>query len=212
MGVPMDNSGYGCLATSRAAQALRLAEPIMFWGPVAPTTETQTNPFSEMVIVDYGDIPVDPSSIERSLPSIRKHVREVAETGTIPIMVGGNHSVMYPHVLGVADVHGKKNFTIIHIDVHTDMSLENIGHYVTIGNMERLSVEERIVDGKNMLQVGQRSPGYGPDKMDWYRRNGVRVYFQAEIERRGFKEVLKDIIEDVKNGPAKFSFQSTTMS
>jgi len=203
MGVPMDNSGYGRPGTSFAAQAVRVAEVILPWGVGGITTETQVDPFTDLVMVDYGDIPVDVMSIERSLGSIRETVREVAEAGAIPIMVGGNHSIMYPHVLGVTDVHGKKNISIIHVDAHTDISSENFGHYVTIGNMVRLSVEEGLVDGKNMLAVGQRSPGYGPDKLRWYRDNGVRIYWQGEFENRGFREVLKDVVADIKAGPGK---------
>lgn len=162
----------------------------MPWGSSMWQSAVQTDPFAELVMVDYGDIPVDPNSIEASLPSIRSHVREVAETGAIPFMIGGNHAVLYPHALGVADVRGRKDFSIIHIDAHTDMSSENFGHHVNIGNMVRLSVEEGIVDGTNMLQPGQRSPAYGPDRMNWYREHGVRVYFQPAIERRGFRTVL----------------------
>lgn len=203
MGTPMDNGGYGRLGTSFAAQAVRTAEVIQPWGGLSVNTETQVNPWTELVMVDYGDIPVDPMSIERSLISIRGTVREVADTGAIPIMVGGNHSIMYPHVLGIADVHGKKNFSIIHIDAHTDISSENFGHFVTIGNMVRLSVEEGIVDGKDMLAIGQRSPGYDRKKLDWYRNNGVRIYWQGEFENRGFRETLKDVIRDIENGPGK---------
>ncbi|WP_425043307.1 agmatinase family protein [Primorskyibacter sp. S87] len=203
MGVPMDNGGYGRVGTSWAAQAVRTAEVILPWGPSGVSTETQVDPFADLVMVDYGDIPVDAMSIERSLGSIRETVREVAETGAIPIMVGGNHSIMYPHVLGVTDDYGKKSMTIIHVDAHTDMSSENLGHYVTIGNMVKLSVEEGLVDGKHMISVGQRAPGYGPDKLAWYRENNVRIYWQGEFEDRGFRNVLMDVVEDIKAGPGK---------
>ena len=101
-------------------------------------------------------------------------------------------------MLGVADVHGKGNFSIIHIDAHTNLRSENSGHYVTIDNMVRLSVGEGIVEGKDMPQVGQRSPGRGPDKLQWIMDYGVRVHFQAEIEHRGFQPVLKDFVADLK--------------
>ncbi|WP_164658482.1 agmatinase family protein [Tropicibacter sp. Alg240-R139] len=203
MGVPMDNGGYGRLGTSWGPQTLRIAEPIMPGGPVAITTELQTNPFTEMTVVDYGDVPVDPNSIEASLPNIRRYAREVAETGAIPISVGGNHSILYPLILGMQDVYGPESFTLVHVDAHTDTSKENFGHYITIGNSMYLAVEEGIVKGTDSIQLGQRSPGYGPDKMDWFRENKVRIYFQPEFETRGFKTVLKDVIEDVKKGPGK---------
>ena len=59
MGVPMDNGGYGRPGTAWAAQAVRTAEVIMPWGIAEITSETQVNPFADLVMVDYGDIPVD---------------------------------------------------------------------------------------------------------------------------------------------------------
>ena len=69
--------------------------------------------------------------------------------------------------------------------------------------MVRLSVEEGLVEGKNMIEAGQRSYGYGPNYVQWFRDNNVRIYWQGEIENRGFREVLRDIVKDIKAGPGK---------
>ncbi len=177
----------------------------MPWGADIPvwTSEVQVDPFSDLVMVDYSDVQVDPNSIEKSLPSIRRHVRDIASTGAIPLIMGGNHSIFYPIVLALTDVYGLEGFTAIHLDAHTDMSSENFGHYVTIGNGVRLSVEEGLVKGKDMLQAGQRSVGYGPDKLAWYRETGSRIYWQGEIETRGLRAVLEDMVNDIRNGPGK---------
>ena len=36
-------------------------------------------------------------------------VKEIAETGAIPMIVGGDHSLEYPDVAAIADVYGKEN-------------------------------------------------------------------------------------------------------
>jgi agmatinase len=58
--------------------------------------------------VDYGNAPIDRFSVERSMSPVRQLVREVAETGAIPVVIGGDHSLGYPDVAGVADVYGKE--------------------------------------------------------------------------------------------------------
>ena len=55
-------------------------------------------------IVDYGDAAVDNLSTERSMEHVRSLVREIAETGAVPMIVGGDHSLSYPNVAGLADV------------------------------------------------------------------------------------------------------------
>lgn len=205
IGIPMDNGSYGRPGTSHGPQQLRVGEFILPWGPGVPIwhTELQIDPADELVMVDYNDVPVDPNSIEKSMPNIRRHIRDIASTGAVPLIMGGNHSLFYPIILGLTDVYGAKNITAIHLDAHTDMSSENFGHYVTIGNGVRLVVEEGLINGKDMLQAGQRALGYGPEKMDWYRETGSRIYWQAEIERRGLHEVLKDMVKDISKGPGK---------
>ncbi len=205
LGVPMDNGSYGRPGTSHGPRHLRLGETIMPWGADIPvwTSELQVDPFSDLVMVDYSDVQVDPNSIEKSLPNIRRHVRDIASTGAIPLIMGGNHSIFYPIVLALTDVYGLEGFTAIHLDAHTDMSSENFGHYVTIGNGVRLSVEEGLVKGKDMLQAGQRSVGYGPDKLAWYRETGSRIYWKGEIETRCLSAVLEDMVNDIRNGPGK---------
>jgi agmatinase len=74
----------------------------------------------ELNVVDYGDAPIDMMSTERTMEPVRQMVREVAQTGAIPFIVGGDHSLEYPNVAGVADVYGKENVGVIHFDSHYD--------------------------------------------------------------------------------------------
>lgn len=91
------------------------------------------DPFKELKIVDYGDIAVDPLSTECSLSHIRESIRDIAKTGTIPIIVGGDHSLMYPDVAGLTDVYGKGTIGVIHFDAHYDASKHFIGHMISHG-------------------------------------------------------------------------------
>jgi arginase family enzyme len=59
------------------------------------------------VEVANGDAPIDALSVERSIAGVHKMVKEIAETGAIPVIVGGDHSLSYPNVMAITDVYGK---------------------------------------------------------------------------------------------------------
>jgi hypothetical protein len=59
------------------------------------------DPMEVLSVVDYGDFTVDNMSTEKSLAHVTAMVAETAATGAIPIMVGGDTSILYPAVKGL---------------------------------------------------------------------------------------------------------------
>ncbi len=201
MGTGMRGAAYGPMA-------LRGGRDYLGWGAFSmPHMHTMINPFEELNIVDYGDAPTDPFSTERSVHAIRDFVREVAEAEhapgqhVIPIIVGGDHSLMYPDVAALTDVYGKGNVGVIHFDAHYDASKYMLGHLITHGMPVYRLIAEGHVPGKNFIQVGLR--GYYPDKesFEWMREQGFRYHPLAEIEKRGWEAVMKDILREANDGP-----------
>jgi len=177
--------GGGYRGAAWGPMAFRASPSTVGWGAFAMDHMlTLVNPFKELIMVDYGDAPVDMLSTERSMHAIREFIRQVAAVKkkdgkhVIPIIIGGDHSLMYSDVAGLADVYGKGNVGVIHFDAHYDAS-----------------------PGKNFIQVGLR--GYYPDKesFEWMRQQGFRYHTMAEIEKRGWKDVMEDIIQEAKDGP-----------
>lgn len=195
---------FGRPGATMAASWVRMGEVLAPWGYDPTIPEIMVNPFEVLTVVDYGDIGNDPMSTERSLAHSAEIVEEIARAGVIPILVGGDHSNLYSHVVGIGRAHGKGNFTLIHIDAHADNGKPVFGHYVHIGNMNRLAVEEGWVKGENLIQAGLRSPfGYNQKSVNWFPKNNAHLYMMAEFRQRGFREVVTDIVEIVKKGPGK---------
>ena len=200
--------GAGSRGASRGPGALRLSNAeYVAWGAYSMAhMGTMVNPFTEMVMVDYGDAPVDPFSTERSMEAIREIVREVTEVEledgrhVFPVIVGGDHSLTYPNVAGVVDVYGKGNVGVIHFDAHYDATMM-MGHLITHGAWVKRLILEGHVPGKNYIQVALR--GYYPDQesFEWMREEGFRYHTMAEVERRGWPAVMEDIIKEAKDGP-----------
>ena len=165
-----------------------------------PHTHVMVDPTSELVIADYGDAPVDPESAYRSIEPIRAMVREVAETGTIPFIIGGDHSLMYPDVAGVADVYGKGKVGVIHFDAHYDAGSMGLGHNLTHGTPVRRLIEQGHVNGSNFIQVGLRGYAPGHDDLGWMREQGFRYHFMSEVEKYGWDRVMERAITEAAEG------------
>ena len=154
-----------------------------------------------LVAVDYGNSPIDPLSTERSMPPVRKLVREIAETGAIPVIIGGDHSLEYPNVAAVTDVYGKENVGVIHFDAHFDAGSGGGGHLISHGKPIRRLVEDGHILGKNYIQVGLRGYWPGEDGFNWMREHGMRYHTMAEIERDGWDIVMDRVMNEAFDGP-----------
>jgi agmatinase len=74
----------------------------------------------ELDVVDLGDVFVIPSNIEKSFDQIDRAVSWVVSHGTFPVVLGGDHSIGYPDVRGIAP-HVDGRVGIIHLDRHLDI-------------------------------------------------------------------------------------------
>lgn len=189
------------------------SEVYHMWGAFTmPELDSGLAALQELTVVDYGDAPVHPLSMEKSIPEVRKMVAEVAgielENGrrTIPIIIGGGHVLMYPDAAGLTDVYGKGNLTIVHFDAHADQAPVGFGVYNTHGNPVRQLVEDGFVDGNDIIQIGLRGPNSTDmDGVAWNRSSGLRYHMMAEIERRGWQAVVDDVLAEARaNGKPLF--------
>ena len=73
-----------------------------------------------MTLCDAGDIFTIPANIEKSFDQISNGVGYIASTGAMPIILGGDHSIGFPTVRGIA-AQTTKNIGIIHVDRHADI-------------------------------------------------------------------------------------------
>ena len=156
-----------------------------------------------LTIVDYGDVAVDNNSTERSMRHVRDIVREVAETGAIPMIVGGDHSLEYPNVAALADVYGKENVSVIHFDSHYDAWWGDEAHLINHGYPVYRLINEGHVRGADYIQVGLRSGGLDKAAFNWMREIGMRYHNMAEIERRGWDAVLDRVVAEASEDGRK---------
>lgn len=181
------------------------------FGPMAMRNEygaggidmyTMVNPTKELNIVDYGDIAVDNMSTELTVHHVRERVAEIARTGAIPFIVGGDHSLEYSNVAALADVHGKGSFGVVHFDSHFDAGQDR-PHFITHGQPVYRAVKEGHVLAKNFIQVGLRGPWPSAEGFKWMRDNGMRYHTMPEIQMRGWEETMKRALAEAREGGGK---------
>ena len=84
--------------------------------------------------------------------------------GAIPLILGGDHTVTWPDVTGVARHHGVGRISIIHFDAHADTGDIDFGSLYGHGQPMRRLIESGAARGDRFLQIGLR--GYWPEPDD----------------------------------------------
>ena len=72
---------------------------------------------------------------------IYRKVREVARTGAIPIVLGGDHSITWPSATAIAEVRRPGSIGIVHFDAHADTAAEDWGVLAGHGTPMRRLIE-----------------------------------------------------------------------
>ncbi|MGZ6269144.1 MAG: agmatinase [Candidatus Limnocylindrales bacterium] len=163
--------------------------------------QTGIEPFEWLEVVDAGDANIVPAWIERGHALIYRKIRDVARTGAIPIVLGGDHSITWPSATAVAETRRPGRIGIVHFDANADTAPEDWGVLAGHGTPMRRLIESGAVLGRNFVQVGLR--GYWPpvETFEWMKAQGMRWHLMREIEERGAEAVIADAIAEALDGP-----------
>ncbi len=198
VGAPFDDAVSHRSGTRFGPRAIREAQ---YTSGLIHSLQLDVDPYDILNVVDAGDANIVPSWIDRAHAMIYRKVRDVAETGAIPIILGGDHSITWPAATAIAEVRAPKRVGIVHFDAHADTAADSYGVLASHGTPMRRLIELGAVAGKNFVQVGLR--GYWPPRetFDWMREHGLRWHLMTEIEERGAEAVITDAISQALDGP-----------
>ena len=115
LGAPFDGGTTYRPGTRFGPQGIRRISAL--YGPYS--FELGVDLRESVTIGDLGDVFVIPANIEKTFDQISKAVSHVYASGAFPVVLGGDHSIGYPTVRGVAE-HLDGNLGIIHFDRHVD--------------------------------------------------------------------------------------------
>ena len=163
--------------------------------------QLDVEPFEVLDVVDAGDANVAPAALERGHAMIFRKVLEVAGTGAVPIVLGGDHSITWPSASAVAQARSPRSIGIVHFDAHADTANLDFGALHGHGTPMRRLIESGAVKGRNFVQVGLRGYLPPPDVFAWMLEQGMRWHLMREIEERGAEAVIDQAIAEALDGP-----------
>jgi len=160
-----------------------------------PSLALRTDGLRDLRVVDAGDVEMFAGDIERSLAALRTAVATVAAAGAIPVVLGGDHSITWPDVTGVADTQGHGEVAVVHFDAHADTGDIEFGSLYGHGQPMRRLIESGAVRGDRFFQIGLRGYWPGPETLAWMAAQRMRSYEMSEIGARGLSTCLTEVAE-----------------
>jgi agmatinase len=191
VGAPFDGGTSHRPGARFGPQAIRLTDYLPHDGR-RPHLALGVDPLVELGVVDVGDVEMPSGDTETSIRRLERVVQTLAESGAIPVVLGGDHTIALPDATGVARHVGWGRVSVIHFDAHADTG--NIQHGSLIGHgtpMRRL-IESGAVRGDRFLQLGLRGYWPSPATLAWMAEQGMRSYEMAEVVGRGLDACLDE--------------------
>jgi agmatinase len=164
-----------------------------------PSLALRTDGLRDLRVLDAGDVEMFAGDIERSLHALREVVARVAAAGAVPVVLGGDHSVTWPDVTGVADRYGHGRVAVVHFDAHADTGDIEFGSLYGHGQPMRRLIESGAARGDRFFQLGLRGYWPGPETLAWMAEQRMRSYEMAEIGVRGMAACLDEVAAAVSD-------------
>lgn len=165
---------------------------------------TGAAPFDALQVADLGDVPINTYSLEKSLPIITDFYREVLSHSCRPLTLGGDHTIALPILRALAERHGP--VAMVHVDAHADVNDDMFGERIAHGTPFRRAVEEGLLQGDKVWQIGLRGTGYAADDFDWPRQQGFTVIPAHEVWWQSLAPVMDKVRAVVGDTPCYLSF------
>lgn len=144
---------------------------------------------------DAGDVNVNLFDYEETFRQIEARVADLQRRGAAVVALGGDHSILLP--LLRATTRKYPTLTLIQFDAHTDTSDATSGHKFHHGTAVRSVIEEQLVRGDHIFQIGIRGSVGDAAYLDYAKQAGIRTLdmqsFHNPQRRAAFLETLRAV-------------------
>lgn len=161
-----------------------------------PSLALRVDGLKDLNVVDVGDVELFSGDAARSCADLERVIEAIASTGAVPLVLGGDHTVTWPDVTGVARARGWGKISVIHFDAHADTGNIEFGSLIGHGQPMRRLIESGAARGDRFFQVGLRGYWPPPDILEWMAEQKMRSYEMTEIVSRGLDTVIDEVIEN----------------
>ena len=165
---------------------------------------TRAAPFDSLSVADIGDVAINTFNLLKSIDIIEAAYTEILSHNCKPLTLGGDHTVALPILRALKKKYGPVG--MVHVDAHADINDAMFGERITHGTPFRRAVEEGLLDGKRVAQIGLRATGYAAEDFDWPRQQGFRVVQAEECWYKSLAPLMVEIRKQIGPGPVYLSF------
>ena len=108
----------------------------------------------DLRVVDAGDVEMPSGDVVRSCAALEAAVELISRTGAIPVVLGGDHTITWPDVTGVARARGWGRSSVIHFDAHADTGNITTGSLIGHGQPMRALIDSGAARGTDSSRSG----------------------------------------------------------
>ncbi len=191
LGAPFDGGTSHRPGTRFGPQAIRSTDYLGHDGS-RPSLALRTDGLKDLKVYDAGDVMMTPGDITAALGALEAAVQTVTESGAIPLILGGDHSIAFADATGVANALGHGRISMTHFDAHADTGDIEFGSLWGHGAPMRRLIESGALRGDRFLQIGLRGYWPEPATLDWMAGQAMRSYEMTEIVHRGLTDCLTE--------------------
>lgn len=205
VGIPFDTgvsyrpgARFGPLAVRQASRLLRGYHPGL-----------DVMPFAAQQVVDAGDIACTPFDIPEAISQIEAGARELLQSASRFVTIGGDHTIALPLMRALRDQHGP--LSLVHFDAHLDTWDSYFGQAYTHGTPFRRAWEEGLLREDTSLHVGTRGPIFTPQDLVEDAGFGFRIISAMDLAEIGVAETIERIRSRVGDAPMYVSIDVDVM-
>ncbi len=160
--------------------------------------------FAALSVIDAGDLVVTPGNAERTAEQIATGLAPILGAGAVPIVLGGDHSIVLGELRAHARRHGPVG--VVLLDAHADTWDAYYGERYFHGTPFRRALEENLIDPHRSLLAGMRGPLYAAADLDEPRSWGFEIVTGDELRTWSPENYGRQVRERLGSGPAYLSF------
>ena len=197
MGAPFDCGTQWRSGARMGPRAVREASTLFSFGHGGAYSYEEDTMYLEGVkIVDIGDADMVHTDTVKSHANIEYGVRKMLESGVLPVVVGGDHSVNAPCIRAFESFPEKGPIHIIQIDAHLDFVDERHGVRYGHGNPMRRASEQPFISGMTQLGIRNVSSSNRQDHK-LAEDAGSTILSVRDVRRLGLEGVMAKIPKGV---------------
>lgn len=196
LGVPFDGSTVSDRRGSRHAPA-KLRQHLY------AKTNYSTEHHAQLTegCVDFGDVATDVASWEETLRRLLEAGTAVFGKAQHVVALGGDHSLTYGLVRSAQAQAASQALGLVQFDAHHDTRTRWGQHS---GYWLRQLVDEGLVHGEHVVQVGVRGELYSREYAEYLAAHQVRYITPWALRERGLEHTLADILERLQACPVVY--------